>query len=115
MLGDQVRLAGLEKDEVWPKGFMRVGESGLLEVVAFGRADSLTIDRYGDSGYDFRPGFLARLASDPMIAFWGSMLFAYMTVIFSLIPFLEEKMVARKDVPGRLRLLRFLMRYGDRS
>lgn len=113
MLGDQVRLAQAGAEAVWPKGFMRVGESKLLEVVAFGRADSLSIDRYGDSGYDFRPGFLARLASDPQIAFWGSMLIAFMTVVFSLIPFLEEKTVLPDHAAGRPRFLRWLMRYRD--
>jgi hypothetical protein len=95
---------------VWPKGFIRVGEEKLLEVVAFGRADSLSINRYGDSGYDFRPGFLARIASDPQIAFWGSILIAYMSVLFALIPSLDEKSVKRNHAP---RLLRWLMRYRD--
>lgn len=118
MLGDQVRLdrvrmANSAEQDIWPKGFIRAGEAGLLEVVAFGRADSLSIDRYGDSGYDFSPGFLARVASDPQIAFWGSMLIAYMTVVFSLIPFLEENTVAPDDAAGRPRFLRWLMRYRD--
>jgi len=113
MLGDQVRLAGIAKDDVWPKGFLRVGDGGLMEAVAFGRADSLSIDRYGESGYDFRPGFLARLAGDPLIAFWGSMLVAYMTVLFSLIPFLDERPVARDDAAGRQRL-RWFLRYRRR-
>lgn len=112
MLGDQVRLAGVEEHGVWPKGFIRLAE-GLLSVVAFGRAESLSIDRYGDSGYDFRPAILTRLASDPLIAFWGSMLIAYMTVVFSLIPFLEEKTVSRDDAAGRPRLLRWFLRYRD--
>ncbi len=113
MLGDQVRLGQAGRQDIWPKGFIRAGESGPLDVVAFGRADSLSIERYGDSGYDFRPGFLARLVSDPQIAFWGSLLIAYMTVVFSLIPFLEEKTVTSDDAPDRPRILRWLMRYRD--
>lgn len=111
MLGDQVRLVGDAGENLWPKGFLSLSDSGALAAVAFGRADSLSIDRYGESGYDFRPGFLARLAGDPLIAFWGSMLVAYMTVIFSLVPFLDERPVSREDMAGRTRLLRLLMRY----
>lgn len=111
MLGDQVRLAGDAEHDVWPKGFLSVSESGVLNAVAFGRADSLSIDRYGESGYDFRPGFLARLASDPLIAFWGSMLVAYMTVIFALIQILDERPVSRRE---ERRWLRWLMRYRER-
>jgi hypothetical protein len=111
MLGDQVRLAGDAEQHVWPKGFLSVSESGSLAAVAFGRADSLSIDRYGESGYDFRPGFLARLGGDPLIAFWGSMLVAYMTVIFALIQILDERPVSRADMASRLR---WLMRYRER-
>jgi len=114
MLGDQVRLAGNAEDDIWPKGFLRVGEEGLIEAVAFGRADSLSIDRYGESGYDFRPGFLARVAGDPQIAFWGSMLVAYMTVLFGLIPFLDERPVARQHAVGRAPALRWFLRYRQR-
>lgn len=93
MLGDQVRLGEPEPEprQPWPKGFVRVTPEGsLMQVVAFGRADSLTIERYGESGYDFRPGPLARLAANPAIGFWGSLLAAYMTLIVSLHPFVGK-------------------------
>lgn len=91
MLGDQVRLDVPESGFAWPKGFLRVSpDATALEVVAFGQADSMRIERYGDSGYDFRPGLISTLASDPAIAFWGSLLAAYMTLILSLQPFVSK-------------------------
>lgn len=110
MLGDQVRLDGTAS-EVWPKGFIRVAGQQVLQVVAFGRADNLSIDRFGDSGYDFRPGWLTRLFSDPLVAFWGSLLLVYISVVLSVVPLLESS--APKEVTGRYRLLRWLTRYRD--
>jgi len=97
MLGDQVRLDVPKSGFAWPKGFLRVShEAAALQVVAFGQADSMHIERYGDSGYDFRPGLISSLASDPAIAFWGSLLAAYMTLILSLQPFVNKE---AGDVP----------------
>ena len=111
MLGDQVRLHSVS-ESVWPKGFIRIsGNDEPMKVVAFGRADSLSIERYGDSGYDFRPDFLARLLSDPAIAFWGSLFIGYMSLVFGLIPFLEGENVPREALPMRMRYLRWLFRY----
>lgn len=71
--GDQVRLGGSELTGTAsgfpPKGFLRFArrpgeDAPALEVVAFGRADSLRVERFGDSGYDFRPGLWARLTHD---------------------------------------------------
>ncbi len=112
MLGDQVRLEG-SADDVWPKGFVRVGEARegeetLLQVVAFGRADSLSIERYGDSGYDFRPDDVTRLFNDPLVAFWGSMLLVYISVVLSVVPLLEGR--APESVPRRYRRWRLLMK-----
>lgn len=60
--GDQVRLQRFEgENPLQPKGFLRFnrlqpGESpSALTAVAFGRADSIDIERFGDSGYSFRP------------------------------------------------------------
>lgn len=92
MLGDQVSLGMPAEGQAWPKGFVRVAEPvDQLQVVAFGRADSLRIERFGNSGYDFRPGLLAKLSADPVIAFWGSLLAAYMTLILSLQPFMSDR------------------------
>jgi len=60
--GDQVRLERFGGDEpLQPKGFLRFnrlqpGESpSALTAVAFGRAESIDIERFGDSGYSFSP------------------------------------------------------------
>lgn len=88
ILGDQVSLGESEPDHAWPKGFVRVaGGEDAMQVVAFGRASSLRIERFGGSGYDFRPGPIRAIAADPAVAFWGSVLAAYMTLILSLQPF----------------------------
>jgi len=88
MLGDQVRLDRPGTGQTWPKGFVRADPGqDLMQVVAFGRAASLKIERFGESGYDFRPGPLRKVAADPTIAFWGSILAAYMTLVLSLQPF----------------------------
>lgn len=92
MLGDQIRLGDVEANEAWPKGFARISRSDdVMRVVAFGRADSLRIDRYGESGYELKPGRFRKLASDPAVAFFGSLLAAYMTLILALQPFADQK------------------------
>lgn len=110
MLGDQVRLDAGAAD-VWPKGFVRAGGEGVLQIVAFGRADSLSIERFGDSGYDFRPGWMARLFSDPLITLWGSLLLFYISVVLSVVPLLEGR--TPRSVPKRYRRVRWLMKHPD--
>ncbi len=91
MLGDQIRLGDAAASEPWPKGFARVSPADdVMRVVAFGRADSLRIERYGESGYDLKPGRFRKLASDPTVAFLGSLLAAYMTLILGLQPFVDD-------------------------
>jgi hypothetical protein len=78
----------------WPKGFVYVSvEDGgdTMQVVAFGRAGSIGIERFGESGYDFEPARMRALAADPGVAFWGSILAAYMTLILSLQPFVGSE------------------------
>ena len=92
MLGDQIRLGNTSGDGAWPKGFARVSPADeVMRVVAFGRADSLRIERYGESGYDLKPGRFRKLASDPTVAFLGSLLAAYMTLILGLQPFIGDE------------------------
>ena len=92
MLGDQIRLGDVEADGSSPKGFARISRGDdVLRVVAFGRADSLRIDRYGESGYELKPGRFRKLASDPAVALFGSLLAAYMTLILALQPFTDHK------------------------
>jgi hypothetical protein len=119
MLGDQVLLAAPEacrtndiKAEregcTWPKGFVRISaDGGPLEVVAFGRAESLRIDRFGESGYNFRPGWVARLANDPVVLFWASVLASYMTLVLSIQPFVVSRDIASYRFPLRRLLRRF--------
>jgi hypothetical protein len=71
MPGDQVRLlaTGTDSERIWPKGFLRFdspgeGSAGAIDVVAYGAARSVLIERFGDKGFDFRPGWWARLVND---------------------------------------------------
>jgi hypothetical protein len=92
MLGDQVRLGDVDGGESFPKGFARISAADdVMHIVAFGRADRLRIDRYGESGYELKPGRFRKLASDPAVAFFGSLLAAYMTLILALQPFADTK------------------------
>ena len=72
LLGDQVRLETAIKDggAIPPKGFIRyVPGSTVLDVIAFGAADHVRIERYGDNGYNFRPGNISKLLHDPLFIF----------------------------------------------
>lgn len=71
VLGDQVRLL-VAKDSsdnhlIWPKGFLRFDHpasenaDASIDIVAYGRAESILIERFGDRGYNFRPGWWARV------------------------------------------------------
>ncbi len=103
MLGDQIRLGDTTDGGAWPKGFVRIsaGEE-VMHVVAFGRADRLRIDRYGESGYELKPGRFRKLASDPAVAFFGSLLAAYMTLILALQPFVDSDYKSfRKWIRGK--------------
>jgi hypothetical protein len=69
--GDQIRLERYEGETpLQPKGFLRLdragaGEaSGTLTAVVFGRAESVKIERFGDSGYDFRPPWWAGISQN---------------------------------------------------
>jgi len=92
MLGDQVQLGDADGGDSLPKGFARISVAeDVMRIVAFGRADRLRIDRYGESGYELKPGRFRKLASDPAVAFFGSLLAAYMTLILALQPFADTK------------------------
>ncbi|MGE0622349.1 MAG: hypothetical protein AB7I04_02710 [Pseudomonadales bacterium] len=111
MLGDQVTLSA-ETGGLWPKGFVRpTAGMASLAVVAFGQADSLSIVRYGESGYDFRPDWFARLASDPILTFWGSLLAVYMSIALGVVQFSGEKSIHRDD--PRATWFRWFYRYDE--
>jgi hypothetical protein len=98
MLGDQIRLGDAAAKESWPKGFAHLSPAdNVMRVVAFGRANSLRIERYGGSGYELKPGRFRKLASDPRVAFFGSLLVAYMTLILGLQAFFSDD---KKSRPG---------------
>jgi hypothetical protein len=72
--GDQVRMEIHAGRSVFqPKGFLRFERTPLAEgsptltAVAFGRAESIRIERFGDSGYDFKPRWWAGLLQNSTI------------------------------------------------
>ena len=74
--GDQVRLSQLRGGSpLQPKGFLRfernpAEEAPSLAIIAFGGAESVRIERFGDNGYDFRPGWWASIMYDRWLAIW---------------------------------------------
>lgn len=116
MLGDQIRLGDTARTESWPKGFARVSsDDDVMRVVAFGRADSLRIERYGESGYDLKPGRFRKLVSDPTVAFLGSLLAAYMTLILALQPFVSDNKSAGPDADMLKNFNRWIRRERSRG
>ncbi len=69
LLGDQLRLDPVArgKQTLYPKGFARLTPGQRqLDVIAFGAADRIRIERFGDNGYSFRPSTLSLLVHDPL-------------------------------------------------
>ena len=69
LLGDQLRLDPVVRGNqtLYPKGFARLNPGQRqLDVIAFGAADRIRIDRFGDVGYTFRPSTLSLLVHDPL-------------------------------------------------
>lgn len=88
MPGDQVRLERHGGDGAFhPKGFVRFDRLGggdapaSLGVVAFGRAESIRIERFGDSGYEFKPGWWVGILHDRLLMMWSAVLAALITVL----------------------------------
>lgn len=87
MPGDQVRLERHDGRGIFhPKGFMRfdrLGDDGpaTLSMVAFGRAESVRIERFGDSGYEFKPGWWVGILHDGRLMMWSAILIALITVL----------------------------------
>lgn len=87
MPGDQVRLERHDSGGVYhPKGFVRFDRLGgdapaSLGMVAFGRAESIRIERFGDSGYEFKPGWWVGILHDRRLMMWSAILVALITVL----------------------------------
>ena len=75
MLGDTIRLdAETQKGEPrFPRGFIRVGparggERLLMDLIGYGIAEQIKVDRYGEAGFSMKPSRWARLTnSDPFV------------------------------------------------
>ncbi len=90
MPGDQVRLERHDSRGVFhPKGFVRFDRAGgdapaSLAMVAFGRAESIRIERFGDSGYEFKPGWWVGILHDRRLMMASAILVALITVLGGL-------------------------------
>lgn len=84
LLGDQLRLDHLIRDEkrLYPKGFIRFSaEQPYLDVIAFGAADRVIIERYGDNGYNFQPSKVLLLIHDPLFVLVATIFLAVITLV----------------------------------
>lgn len=101
MLGDQVSLrADGDAGGPAPKGFIRArltgGEGGgVFDVVAFGRAERMRVDRFGDSGYDLSPSLLTRVLNDPVLVLGGTFLVAFLGLVQNVQPLLDPERAGR--------------------
>ena len=94
LLGDQLRLDPVIRDEklIYPKGFIRFSaEQTYLDVIAFGAADRVVIERYGDNGYNFKPSRLLLLIHDPLFVLVASVFLAVIALITSVASVMREK------------------------
>lgn len=94
LLGDQLRLDPVIRDEklIYPKGFIRFSaEQTYLDVIAFGAADRVVIERYGDNGYNFKPSRLLLLIHDPFFVLVASVFLALIALVTSVASFCGKK------------------------
>jgi hypothetical protein len=92
LLGDQVRLAATRRADalVYPKGFVRSVSSGdSLDVIAFGAADRVRIERFGDNGYDLKPSLLLQLLNDSLLLLAMSVFVAAVGLITGMASVIE--------------------------
>ena len=98
LLGDQLRLVHVIRDEkrMYPKGFIRFSaEQTYLDVIAFGAADRVIIERYGDNGYNFRPNKLLLLIHDPLFVLVATIFLALIALITSVASVSGKKKVSK--------------------
>jgi hypothetical protein len=94
LLGDQVRLEPRRhKDRYsYPKGFIRLAPGAQqFDVIAFGAADRVRIERFGDNGYNFRPGWYSPLVHDPIFILVATIFIAVISLITSVASVCERK------------------------
>lgn len=94
LLGDQLRLDPVEREGtlIYPKGFVRfLPDQSSLDVIAFGSADRVRIERYGDSGYNFKPGKLSLLIHDQLFVMVISVFLTLITLITSIAAVYRKK------------------------
>jgi len=94
LLGDQLRLDPVIRDEkrIYPKGFIRFSApQTYLDVIAFGAADRVVIERYGDNGYNFKPSRLLLLIHDPIFVLVATVFLALIALVTSVASFCGKK------------------------
>ena len=94
LLGDQLRLDPVEREGtlIFPKGFVRfLPNQKSLDVIAFGSADRVRIERYGDNGYNFKPGKLSLLIHDQLFVMVMSGFLTLITLITSVAAVYRKK------------------------
>lgn len=87
LMGDQLRLyrARVEDRTVYPRGFIRLAANAdTFNVIAFGAANHVRIERFGDNGYDFRPGLLLLLLNDPLLILVLSIFAGVVTLVTAI-------------------------------
>ncbi|MEQ8859934.1 MAG: hypothetical protein RIC56_14925 [Pseudomonadales bacterium] len=78
--GDRIDLAQSGEGQSMSKGFVHYDleaepeKPPALTVVAFGESDAIRIVRFGDQGYSFSPGYVARLSRHSAVATWAVLL-----------------------------------------
>lgn len=87
MRGDRISLVSFrtsEVEEIPSSGFVSAGHGpgGGMQVVAFGTAEQLTVNRFAAASYDFEPGIFQQLLHDPVIAF-GLAFLAFLGAVLS--------------------------------
>jgi hypothetical protein len=71
-----------DRKKVYPKGFIRLeSEKDYFDVIAFGAADHVRIERFGDNGYNFKPGKLRLLMNDQVLILISSIFIALVGVL----------------------------------
>lgn len=94
LLGDQLRLDHIVHDKklIFPKGFVRFApKKTYFDVIAFGAADRVRIERFGDNGYDFKPGRLSFLIHDQLFVLVASTFLALMALVTGVMGVCKKK------------------------